>query len=122
MKNRFSSSNKISYPKKIMRYLSAALFIALFIIFIAGVDNVSETTEARQQESLETAIQRDIVHCYAVEGTYPPSLDYIKQHYGLSYNDKKFFVDYQPIGSNVLPNVTVIRLDEKEAQDEPLQK
>lgn len=123
MKNRFSSGRNPSPAGKIIRNLSFLLFAALFCLFIYGVNSVSASAEDRQQESLETAIQRDIVHCYAIEGTYPPSLDYMKEHYGLTYDTNDFFVDYQPIGSNVLPNVTVIRLDgKKDTANEAIQK
>ena len=50
-----------------------------------------------------------IVNCYCVEGTYPPSLSYLTEHYGLTYDKDLFFVDYQAIGSNIFPDVTVIR-------------
>ena len=38
-----------------------------------------------------------------------PSLSYMEEHYGLTYNEELFFVDYQPIGSNIFPNATIIR-------------
>lgn len=107
--NRFSNNRKrFSFGIK-ATYVSAALFLFLLILFLFGVNDISKTSVAKQQESLETALQRDIVHCYAVEGAYPPSLNYIKEHYGLTYNEDLFFVDYQPIASNLLPDVTVIR-------------
>ena len=34
--------------------------------------------------------------------------DYIKEHYGLIYNEQLFFIDYQPIGSNIMPDVTIL--------------
>ena len=65
--------------------------------------------EMREEyKRLETALQRSVIQCYAVEGTYPPSLDYIKTHYGLTYDKDLFFVDYQPVGSNMRPEVTII--------------
>ena len=39
---------------------------------------------------------------------YPPSLEYIKEHYGLFYNEELFYIDYQPIGSNIMPDVTIL--------------
>ena len=122
MKNRFSAQKNISFSKRLMKYLSAFLFIALFILFITGINDVSTSTVERQKESLETARQRDRTHCDAVEGSYPPSLDYIKQHYGLQYNEDLFFVDYQPIGSNVLPSVTVITIHKEGASDDETAK
>ncbi|MBO4808078.1 MAG: hypothetical protein J5537_03485 [Lachnospiraceae bacterium] len=83
-------------------------FILLFIVFIKGIASVSETTIDKQKESLTTALNRSITQCYAVEGTYPPSLEYIENHYGLTYDHDKFFVDYQVYGANMYPTVTVL--------------
>lgn len=106
-----------SAKKSIIRRLgglqwSIIIFIALIAAFLFGINSISRDTTDRQQQALETAIDRSIVSCYCVEGTYPPSLDYIKQHYGLTYDESLFFVDYRPIGSNILPDVTVIRKEQ----------
>jgi len=90
-------------------HFSILLFIVLFIYFLYMLGNISKDTLDRQQESLETALNRSIVSCYCVEGTYPPSLDYIVEHYGLTYDSETFFVDYIAIGSNIYPDVTVMR-------------
>lgn len=63
---------------------------------------------SREEESLHSAMERDIMHCYALEGFYPPSLDYIKEHYGLTYDSSEFIVDYQPVGNNIYPNYIII--------------
>ena len=98
---------KFSFPQKF--HLSCLAYIVLFALFLYGVSSVGRTTVDRQEESLRTAMRRNITHCYAVEGFYPPSLEYIETHYGLTYDKDRFFVDYQPIGSNIVPNVTIIR-------------
>lgn len=106
MSNRFSSQKKrFSLPR--IRLIYPVSLILLFV-FVFGLSSIQETTVAKQQESLETALMRDITHCYAVEGYYPPSLDYIEEHYGLTYDKELFFVDYQPVGSNMRPSVTII--------------
>lgn len=51
---------------------------------------------------------RSITYCYTIEGAYPESLDYLKEHYGLVYDEDLFFVDYRVSGSNILPDITVI--------------
>ena len=89
-------------------HLTFLAFIGLMFLFITGLNDVSRKADESQLESLRTAIERDIAHCYALEGTYPPSLDYLKQHYGLIYDEDRFFVDYQSIGSNIMPDVTII--------------
>ena len=57
---------------------------------------------------LEKAIDRSITQCYALEGVYPDNLAYLEQEYGLTYNKEHFFVDYQYIGSNLRPDITII--------------
>lgn len=107
MRNRFTTKYKNSIPLPHIK-LIYILCPVLLIVFLLGLSSIYDTTVAKQQESLETALTRDITHCYAVEGYYPPSLEYIEEHYGLTYDKELFFVDYQPIGSNIRPNVTVI--------------
>ena len=108
MKNRFEQE-PLNIWQKIIRALPLGAFIILIICFIGGINSVSETTKSKQLESLETALNRSITQCYAVEGVYPPSLTYLKEHYGLFYDEAAFLVDYQPIGSNLYPDVTVLR-------------
>lgn len=90
-------------------HFSILVFVLLFLYFIYALGTISTETVDRQEQSLNIAINRSIVSCYCVEGTYPPSLDYIKEHYGLIYDDDTFFVDYTAIGSNIYPDVTVMR-------------
>lgn len=107
MRNRFTTKQKymISLPRIRLIYI---LCPALLLAFLLGLSSIQGSTISKQRESLETALTRDIAHCYAVEGYYPPSLEYIEEHYGLTYDKDLFFVDYQPIGSNIRPNFTVI--------------
>lgn len=84
-------------------------FAGLLFLFFILVASISEDTIDRQEEALTNALHRNIVSCYCVEGTYPPSLDYILEHYGLTYDSDSFFVDYKPIGANIYPDVTIIR-------------
>lgn len=88
--------------------LSVCVFLLIVIFFYQGIGSLSASSLRRQKDSLENALNRSITYCYAVEGSYPQSLDYLKEHYGLTYNEDKFFVDYRVSGANVLPDVTVI--------------
>ncbi len=56
---------------------------------------------------------RSIANCYALEGEYPESLEYIKENYGLVYDEDRFFVDYRVSGSNIMPDVTIIDIKEQ---------
>lgn len=93
--------------------LSVCAFTLITWVFYQGIDSLSSSTQRRQKESLENALNRNITYCYAVEGAYPESLDYLKEHYGLVYDEDRFYVDYQVIGANILPNITIIEKGEK---------
>ena len=100
--NRFEQKS-MSLGHKLIYLLPILAFVILFVLFLR------ESTLTKQQESLETALGRSISQCYAVEGCYPPSLEYLEQHYGLLYDEDSFFIDYEYYGSNLLPEVTVLR-------------
>ena len=106
--NRFEQK-KLSFGRRLIYLLPVLAFLILFVLFLQAIGSVSESTLSKQQESLETALERSISQCYAVEGSYPPSLEYLEQHYGLLYDEDSFFVDYEYYGSNLLPEVTVLR-------------
>lgn len=112
--NRFGKGRFNLSKSKIFMAASILFFVLLLSCFLIGLQSISQSSTEKQKQSLETALHRDIIHCYAVEGTYPPSLEYIKTHYGLTYNEDLFFVDYQPIASNLMPDYTIIERKTKE--------
>lgn len=88
--------------------LSVLAFLLILLFFVREISSLSDSTQRRQRESLEHAMMRSITYCYTIEGAYPQSLDYLKEHYGLTYDENLFFVDYRVSGSNILPDVTII--------------
>ncbi len=93
-------------------YLASLLiFIIILGLFIAGVGSVSNRADEEGLVIVEDAIRRATVQCYAIEGAYPASLDYLEQNYGLRVDEKKYFVHYSPLGSNIMPDITVMRRD-----------
>lgn len=105
------STFTIRKKKKVNRTLVSIIIFALMIAaFLFAINYTSQATLNHQEEALNEALERDIVMCYAQNGYYPPSLDYIKEHYGLIYDDALFLVNYQPVADNIRPNYIVIRL------------
>ena len=100
--------------KWFLAHLSSLLFVFLFCVFIVkGIYNIDHSTLQEQANSLEKAIRRSVVQCYVVEGTYPPSLDYLVEHYGITYDSDQYYVDYTSIGSNLMPDITIIPLNQE---------
>ncbi|WP_029230689.1 hypothetical protein [Butyrivibrio sp. VCB2006] len=110
MSNRFESKNNQVFriSDRAYRLISIAIFLCIAVLFFFAVDATGKSSISKEQESLESALARDIVQCYAIEGRYPPNLEYLEQHYGLTYDKSTFFVDYMPIAANLYPDVTVI--------------
>lgn len=104
--NRFRYKRQPHPASKIILSLSA--FLLILFLFLQGINSLSSDTRQRQKESLENAIMRDITYCYTMEGSYPESLEYLKERYGLTYDEDLFFVDYRVSGSNIRPEVTII--------------
>ena len=108
--NRFQK-RKSSF--RVLRKAGTAVLVAVvFVCFWMSIGSVSEETRQQQKKSLENAIWKDVVQCYAMEGHYPESLTYVEEHYGLTYDKKRFFVDYEVLGSNMIPDITVIEQEE----------
>ena len=96
------------------KLLPLLLPLLLFVMFLSGLTSVSRITRAKEKESLENSIRKSAVHCYALEGFYPDSLSYLEEHYGIRYDKEKYMVSYEIIGSNLMPDITVISLNSRE--------
>ena len=106
--------NRFNKPDRLKRIfnsqtLSIFVFVVVIAAFLAGISAVSGSTLTDDRTLLEKAVTKDIVHCYAVEGVYPPSLSYIEKHYGLTYDHSKYLISYESIGSNIMPGVMIIQ-------------
>ena len=106
MTHRFETQKPSSTSRNFI--ISIGCFALIVFLFTAGTTLVSDKTDAQEIQTLEQALNRGIVHCYSMEDSYPESLQYLKDHYGLTYDDERFFVDYQTLGSNIMPDVTII--------------
>lgn len=89
------------------------VFILMMVLLFYGVTSVTNATAKKEQESLQNAVVQSAVHCYSVEGAYPDSLSYLKKHYGLTWNEKKYKVSYEVVAKNIRPEIKVIVLQEQ---------
>ena len=110
--NRF---NRPGLKKRILESMnfSVFFFLIVIIVFLFGISFISSTSSRDQKDVLTDAVSKDIIHCYAVEGYYPPSLSYIEEHYGLTYDKSRYLIDYVPIGDNIMPSVTILEIGKK---------
>lgn len=106
----YTGSREKKLPKGVGYLITIVVWCAIVGLFVYGVRTFNGYAYDKQKESLAYALRRDIAECYALEGVYPPDVDYLTAHYGLSYNENLFYVDYRTLGSNLYPDVTIIEL------------
>ena len=85
---------------------AAVLLIAAFVVMLAFRDPGRDIS-AESAQSIQRAVERSALQCYAVEGVYPPTLKYLEDHYGLQVNHEDFYITYDIFASNMAPDVIV---------------
>ena len=90
----------------------ASLLLAVPVVAVVAVaaaaGQVSRDMDAQAAAALKDSVVQAAVQCYAVEGAYPESVDYLEQNYGLHINHKRYIVSYSAFASNVMPDVQVL--------------
>ena len=85
------------------------IFVALIVAFVFLISSITSKGNGRELEIVRDAVRNAALTCYAVEGTYPDDLQYLRDHYNLAYNTDKYVVFYdKPFASNVLPGIRVV--------------
>ncbi len=82
------------------------LFLPLLLGFFS--QHMERRVSAESLQMMEQAVTRAAIECYALEGFYPPSVDYLSDHYGVAIDQEQYFVDYVFIGSNLMPEIMVL--------------
>lgn len=111
MNNRFHKHKNIKGKLKILIPVCVCLVMA--VLLWNSSNRIFTETQKRQEESTKNAVIKGAVQCYSIEGRYPESLSYLEKHYGVTYDKDKFIVSYEIMGSNRMPQVTVIRRNER---------
>lgn len=93
---------------------SVLLFFGAAAIILAGVLRFSRQADSEGAETLRTGIRRASVQCYAIEGRYPPSVEYLEENYGIQIDTTRYSVFYDGFASNIMPDITVIPVEMEE--------
>ena len=87
--------------------ITALAFAVTILALVFALSQVDDRSEQEQAKALENAIMRATLTCYAVEGRYPANVQYVKEHYGIVYNEEKYIVVIDSFG-NMLPDIRVL--------------
>lgn len=87
-----------------------AIIISIAILLMVGRSLVK--LGQRSQEAglaiAESAIERAVMQCYALEGMYPPNLGYLEQNYGLIVDQDRYVYQYEIVAGNIHPIIGVL--------------
>jgi len=92
-----------------LRFFMLAVALVTALVCMACMDSFWNNAKSSQTEDMRKAILDACVQCYALEGSYPPDLEYLEKHYGLMLDRDDFYYYYEVFGSNVMPTVEVYR-------------
>ncbi len=90
------------------RILAALAALALLVWFFAALGSLEQGQQALGRTRLEDALRQACVACYATEGFYPPTVEYLCRHYGIQLDESRYTVFYEVFAENLMPSITVL--------------
>ncbi len=100
--------------KRIDWRFAGFITIIIFVIIIALVVlmpmiGISDNSGEKAAKEAERVITKALQQCYALEGSYPADLSYLRDHYGITINTEKYIYLYDQNGiSNINMGVQVL--------------
>lgn len=88
-------------------FITPVAFIAVVLAIILWFTTMNSSASTEQAAVQEEAIRKAAISCYAIEGRYPESLNYIRDNYGVIVNDEDFVINYEAFASNIMPSIEV---------------
>ena len=84
------------------------VILAIALLFASASAELDSTKAQHDKENLEQTLNRAAVACYAIEGAYPPSIEYLEEHYRVRIDKERYTVKYELYASNLMPSITVL--------------
>lgn len=99
---------RFSLKSALVYIIPIALFGIMLTWLIISLFNASESAGRQELAAVKGTLENGITICYAIEGAYPPSLEYLSENYGITYDTAKYIVRYDRVADNIRPTVMVI--------------
>ena len=91
--------------KVVMVPMAAVLAVCCLL---TAVGNIEAGHREESEKRVQDTIKKAVVSCYAIEGAYPATLEYVEEYYGLQINHDKYDVFYEIFADNIMPEITVV--------------
>jgi hypothetical protein len=79
--------------------------LAFFVGFM--LNRATAITGEEALSNIQNSVIRAVVSCYAFEGFYPDSIDYLVEHYNLLIDFDRYVVHYGKFADNIIPSIVV---------------
>ena len=89
--------------------LHGLLFLGILLLFVFGFQSAASFNKRNEQQQITETIQKLTLKCYSIEGRYPTSIAYLKEHYGLLIDEEEYRVNYHYEGANIAPHIDVYK-------------
>ena len=97
------------FDLKQMASITLVLLIGLIVIYLfISMIRFNNNTNGQQTEHITDIIRKAAVTCYALEGSYPPDIQYLADNYQLVLDEERYHYYYTTYGSNIMPEIMVI--------------
>ena len=88
--------------------LRSVLFVIIIsAVLVAGIFYISNMGNEQGIKLTREAAVRTAIECYAIEGIYPPNVQYMEDNYNLRYDKTKYYIHYDAFASNIMPTIEV---------------
>lgn len=104
---KFKKENKSVSSLKTLG-VALVILVMVFAIAITAISSVQSSRKAENAEIIETGVRRAAMECYANEGFFPESIDYLIENYHLYTDTEHCIIHYSAISSNIMPEIKVI--------------
>jgi len=84
------------------------LFVLVFCCFFSALGRVENGHRKEEEKRIADVIKKAVVSCYATEGAYPATLEYVEEQYGLVIDKERYHVFYEVFADNIMPEITVV--------------
>ena len=92
----------------VMNLWIPAVVLIVVLMFFSALSNLGAGQNEEGRAQLENVLRKTAVSCYAAEGFYPPTLEYMEEHYGIQIDRQRYNVFYEVFASNIMPDITVL--------------
>ena len=99
---------------KFLKFISVPILVmTVVLVFFSAANGLNQDRAKQEKENLERSLNRAAVACFAIEGAYPPSIEYLTENYRVHFNTDKYVVKYELYASNLMPSITVLEISQE---------